>query len=495
MLWLYGSDRLVSSAVPEYDSLIVTSRLSAHATLSARLPGDYFDAVDAAVYATVDAGTEIFLVENYRLTSDADTGERYVELSECRSATALLHTRTVDGTEAFSADTPGQIVSDLIGTLTGGRAITGLAFGTGTAEGDAVSMQTSWGDMGATVFELLASQSLGLRSRLSGTTIYLDVYSGTTVAQPYGEAWGNASGAVVKSDTSAWANYAIVLGEGEGAARVRVDVDATGSDPLIELYVDAKDIKRVVDGVELSLADYQALLTQRGYEKLAAARKVLYAEADVAVKLNCGDTIHYDSGLWSADLVVTQVDEIQESGITRYLSTLGQAEITSTERASVSGAGQIAEATAIVPGIVLPFAGAAAPAGWLMCDGSAVSRTTYAALFAAIGVAYGAGDTSTTFNVPDLRGRVPVGKSTDTEFNALGNTGGAKTHALSAAELAAHAHLYSLEATAGLGSAPYNACAGTGTLYADYATTKVAGSGTAHNNLQPFGVVNYIVKY
>jgi len=61
-------------------------------------------------------------------------------------------------------------------------------------------------------------------------------------------------------------------------------------------------------------------------------------------------------------------------------------------------------------GTVLPFAGASAPTDWLLCYGQAVSRTTYANLFAVIGTTYGAGDGSTTFNVPDLRGRVAAGK-------------------------------------------------------------------------------------
>lgn len=60
-------------------------------------------------------------------------------------------------------------------------------------------------------------------------------------------------------------------------------------------------------------------------------------------------------------------------------------------------------------GTILPYAGAVAPQGWLLCDGSAVSRTVYAALFQATSTAYGAGDGSSTFNVPDLRGRAPVG--------------------------------------------------------------------------------------
>lgn len=88
-------------------------------------------------------------------------------------------------------------------------------------------------------------------------------------------------------------------------------------------------------------------------------------------------------------------------------------------------------------GIVLPFAGSTAPQGYLLCDGSAVSRTDYADLFAAIGTVYGAGDGSTTFNVPDLSGRVVIGVS---QSHALGTTGGEATHVLTEQELPAHSH-------------------------------------------------------
>lgn len=98
--------------------------------------------------------------------------------------------------------------------------------------------------------------------------------------------------------------------------------------------------------------------------------------------------------------------------------------------------------TQTVPaGSVTMFAGAAAPAGYLLCDGTAVSRTTYAGLFAAIGTTYGAGDGSTTFNVPNLKGRVPIGlDSTQASFDTLGETGGANTVALTEAQLPAHTH-------------------------------------------------------
>lgn len=89
-------------------------------------------------------------------------------------------------------------------------------------------------------------------------------------------------------------------------------------------------------------------------------------------------------------------------------------------------------------GIVIPFAGTTAPQGWMLCDGSAVSRTTYAALFAVIGTTYGEGDGETTFNIPDLSGRVVIGSS---QSHALGTTGGSETVTLIADQLPAHTHV------------------------------------------------------
>ena len=101
------------------------------------------------------------------------------------------------------------------------------------------------------------------------------------------------------------------------------------------------------------------------------------------------------------------------------------------------------------------FAGSAAPAGCLLCDGTAVSRSTYWKLFSVIGTVFGAGDGTTTFNVPDLRGRVGVGADnmggTDagrlSSANTLNTSGGAETFALAEANLPAHAHSMSLTLT------------------------------------------------
>jgi len=144
----------------------------------------------------------------------------------------------------------------------------------------------------------------------------------------------------------------------------------------------------------------------------------------------------------------------------------------------------------IQPGMIEMFAGNAAPTGWLLCDGAAVSRTLYPALFAAIGTAFGVGDGSTTFNVPDLRGRVPIGAGTGSGLTArtLAQQVGAETHPLTVPELPTHTHsaLGLVIGTVASGAGSNAAAAG--------GTTGTAGSGVAHNNMQPSLVLNYLIK-
>lgn len=179
-------------------------------------------------------------------------------------------------------------------------------------------------------------------------------------------------------------------------------------------------------------------------------------------------------------------------------------------------------------GVIVATGRATVPDGWLECDGSAVSRTTYAALFDAIGTEHGAGDGSTTFNLPALRGRTIVGYNpAETEFNSIGESGGAKTVTLTGSEMPSHTHtgpshthtgpshthnfsggsvvLDGGGALAAAGSdfnaAIYNSttaltvAAGTGnTGSGGTGSTGSAGSGSAHNNLQPYRALLLIIK-
>lgn len=152
-------------------------------------------------------------------------------------------------------------------------------------------------------------------------------------------------------------------------------------------------------------------------------------------------------------------------------------------------------------GSISLFAGTTAPSGWLICDGSAVSRTTYANLFSVIGTTYGTGDGSTTFNIPDLQGRVPVGyKSSDTSFDTIGETGGEKTHTLSVDEMPSHRHdglnwYGSITTLNSGGTATKLSAEWSGDSSANGFKTEYAGGGQAHNNLQPYIVLNYIISY
>ena len=168
----------------------------------------------------------------------------------------------------------------------------------------------------------------------------------------------------------------------------------------------------------------------------------------------------------------------------------------------------------VPPGSLLMFAGGSAPTGYLFCDGSAVSRTTYDVLFTAIGTTWGVGDGTTTFNLPDLRGRGPLGAGTGAGLTprTLGASGGAETVTLTAAEMPSHTHTHNANGGAGSGASP-----ATGLAYSDgqntagagldatngepnLYTTPIAltinstGGDGAHANMAPFAVVNFIIK-
>jgi microcystin-dependent protein len=154
-------------------------------------------------------------------------------------------------------------------------------------------------------------------------------------------------------------------------------------------------------------------------------------------------------------------------------------------------------------GMVVPFAGNATTpnGGWLLCDGSYYSQSDYTYLYSAIGTTYNnhcgaASPPAGTFRVPNYQGRVLVGLNpSDADFDALTDYGGAKTHTLTESEMPSHSH----------GITPNGSFVGT-TAFAD--TTAVTslsqnndfqttskGSGSAHNNMQPYAVARYIIKY
>ncbi len=133
----------------------------------------------------------------------------------------------------------------------------------------------------------------------------------------------------------------------------------------------------------------------------------------------------------------------------------------------------------------------APPAGWAICDGFAVNRTTYSQLYTVLGDSFGSGDGSTTFNLPDFRGRNPVGyKQSDADFGGRGYTGGAKTHTLSVGELPPHYHsAYSYVGSGGT----HNWGISSGGNNAAAIASGYTGSGTPVAILDPYLTVNFII--
>lgn len=155
-------------------------------------------------------------------------------------------------------------------------------------------------------------------------------------------------------------------------------------------------------------------------------------------------------------------------------------------------------------GSISPFAGATEPDGWLFMYGQAVSRVNYAALFLAIGTTYGAGDGSTTFNLPDARGRVLFGKDNmgGTPANrattggsglngaALGAAGGSEAVTLNTTTMPSHDHV--LPASTGINTG--NSITSSTSALANNRSSASSGGGGAHSNIPPAIVVNYIIK-
>ena len=168
------------------------------------------------------------------------------------------------------------------------------------------------------------------------------------------------------------------------------------------------------------------------------------------------------------------------------------------------GGANLTGIVALPTGAVLPFAGASAPSGHLLCFGQAISRSTYSGLFTAIGTVYGVGDGSTTFNIPDLRGRAVAGQddmggtsanrltdqSGGVDGDVLGDTGGAETHTLTTAQLAAHTHGKGAQFLDGTGPGGAGGAGENG----DPRDTESTGGNAAHNNVQPTIILNYIIK-
>lgn len=315
-----------------------------------------------------------------------------------------------------------------------------------------------------------------------------------------------------------------VAGQGEGTARTIVEVTTPASllsEAIwgrIERFIDQRNTNDIAE------------LTQAGLEVLAKeGTTVTSLEVVPSTDMADGLGTTWFLGSWVTIVVNDQEVRAQVVETPISISSAGvlvgavvgdatgfdwesilsarQQKTESRVSALEANAEKGAAVAGIPAGAIQEFAGAAAPSGFLMCDGSLVSRTTYATLFAVIGVVFGAGNGSTTFALPNHAGRVAAGKGSGT-FATLGATGGAETHTLAIAEMPSHDHTIRLApdgaAVSGnldfqLGApatfrfqqnGPYGGAGGV----SGAGLTGIKGGGGAHNNLQPYIVLNFIIK-
>ena len=230
---------------------------------------------------------------------------------------------------------------------------------------------------------------------------------------------------------------------------------------------DASAISNVPAG-SISATNVQDAINELDTEKLS---KALF-DTNTIIKSDSDDT----------PAALTVVEQTLVGRITSGVITA----LTVTQVRTLLNVGDGADATPT--GVIFPFGGVAAPSGYLLCDGAAVSRTTYSGLFAVVGTVFGVGDGSTTFNLPDTQGKVPVGIGAS-GVAALGDVGGEQEHTLSEAEMPDHDHSVNMQ-----GAGAYNFEIGGYTHQTVAGNTGSKGGGAAHNNMQPYLGTEYIIK-
>jgi microcystin-dependent protein len=214
------------------------------------------------------------------------------------------------------------------------------------------------------------------------------------------------------------------------------------------------------------------------------------------------------------------LDVTGNMNLTGTLSAGGNSYPTSTgingQALTTNGSGTVSWNPVPPTGVITAFAGSAAPIGYLLCDGSAVSRTTYSTLYTLIGTTYGTGNGSTTFNVPDLRSRtiVGVGQGASLTNRTLASTGGIESKTLAISEMPSHNHSITDPGHAhtqttvndDFNNSPTNPPGFTTDGGGSRTWTNInsnttgitinnAGGGSAFNIMNPFLSLNYIIKY
>jgi len=373
----------------------------------------------------------------------AITGSGSVTLGTPSTLTSAT-TNSVSGTTHAHAITTQLPSSSTAGVMLHSGAKTTGGFYGGTTAPSNTTRANYDGYLYATRFYGDGSQLTGI----TGSTTATNLAGGVAGSIPWQSAAGTTgftaagtSGYILKSNGTiapTWLQTLPVANGGTGAT--------TAAAALINLGAAARGANSDITSLTGLTTDITVAQGGTGASTAVAARTNLGAAASGA-----NSDITSLTGL-TTDITVAQggtgtSTAPVQGGVIYGASTSAMASTaagTSGQVLTSNGAAAPSWTSAATPaGVVQQYAGATAPTGYLLCQGQAVSRTTYAVLFAVVTTTYGAGDGSTTFNVPNLQGKIPVGlNSADLSFDTRGETGGEKTHAISTAEMPGHTHTF-----------------------------------------------------
>jgi microcystin-dependent protein len=347
----------------------------------------------------------------------------------------------------------------------------------------------------------------------NNTVLTNSIVIGNTAGNGYTNTAAGTTGQILVGNTGAapsWSNLSALSWGMTGNASTVPSTNYLGTSDAVDLSIrtNATEGIRIIGGA--TNTGNVGVSESTPSQKLTVKGNILL-EPNGATASQLRFAIPSDTTKYTSFKAQTQAATINYT-LPAAVGTTGQVLSTS------DGSGTLAWANAVPTGAMMMWTIAAAPSGWLLCDGSAVSRTTYAALFALISTTYGTGDGSTTFNVPDLRGRFPLGSDnmgqgsanrvTATQADNLGQGSGAETVTLDGTQIPNHTHTLRAYTGANANSkTPLNNVLGSYTsnpsIYSavspdtnmNSSAITSTGGGLSHSNMPPYMTINFIIKY